>query len=291
MKLETVNFPEGLKEIGDQAFDGCSSLVLQDGGFPESLTTLGSTAFRNCTSLLSGELDLKNISTAGSGGYQFQNIKTITRVVAPELTAIPNGLFNNCSGLKDAVFPAGITSIGDSAFHGSALTNFYPTELSNLTSIGASAFRGLSNLNVSFDFSKSEIISVPTYALVDLAKVKVIKFPETLETLGSESLAYNKATRVVWFCGPPSTTIDANALNPNGGGSWVLVAGKKHAAKWKASENLLAFEGTEEATAKAAAESFGLTGVKPIGKWKYRTGSYTHWVVEELPKGLAIYIM
>ena len=113
---------------------------------------------------------------------------------------------------------------------------------------------------------------------------------EGLTKIGGAALGYGKKSRVVWFCGPPPT-MDSDALNPKGGNPWVLVAGKKHAAEWKADANLQAFTGTEEATAKAAAESFGLTGVKPIGKWKYQTGGYTHWVVEELPKGLAIYIM
>ena len=44
----------------------------------------------------------------------------------------------------------------------------------------------------------------------------------------------------------------------------------------------------EEATAKAAAVSLGLTGVTPIGKWSYQANASTHWVVEELRPGLVL---
>ena len=65
--------------------------------------------------------------------------------------------------------------------------------------------------------------------------------------------------------------------------SWVLVAARKHAAEWKADARVLTFEGTEQATAVAAAKALGLTGVKPVGKWTTGTNGTKHWVVEELP--------
>ena len=54
---------------------------------------------------------------------------------------------------------------------------------------------------------------------------------------------------------------------------------RKDSSSWRDSSAIFA----EEATANAAAKALGLTGVKPIGKWKYQTGGYTHWVVEALP--------
>ena len=57
----------------------------------------------------------------------------------------------------------------------------------------------------------------------------------------------------------------------------------KHAAEWRKDARVLPFEGTERATAAAAAEALGLSGVKPVGKWKTGTNGTTHWVVEELP--------
>lgn len=66
------------------------------------------------------------------------------------------------------------------------------------------------------------------------------------------------------------------------------VAAWKHAAEWKTDERVLPFEGTEQATAVAAAKELGLAGVKPIGKWTTGTSGTKHWVVEELPAGLSV---
>ena len=55
-----------------------------------------------------------------------------------------------------------------------------------------------------------------------------------------------------------------------------------------AGERVLPFEGTEQATAVAAAKELGLAGVKPIGKWTTGTSGTKHWVVEELPVKLSV---
>ena len=141
------------------------------------------------------------------------------------------------------------------------------------------------NLETPLDFSKSVFTELPTYALVDLQKVMEIRLPETVTTLGTESLRYHAGPRAIWFYGPPPTSVANTALQPvtSPVASWVLVAARKHAADWKADARVLPFEGSEQATANAAAKALGLRGVKPIGKWTTGTNGTTHWVVEELP--------
>ena len=145
-------------------------------------------------------------------------------------------------------------------------------------------------LETPLDFSKSIFTELPNYALVDLQKVSEIRLPATLATLGSESLRYHAGPRVIWFYGPPPVSVANTALQPvtNPVASWVLVAARKHAAEWKADERVLSFEGTERATAAAAAKALGLAGVKPIGKWTTGTNGTTHWVVEEPQPGFSI---
>lgn len=298
-KLKTINFPEGLTTIAATAFRGCSSLVLPEGGFPDSLTTLGEKAFQECPALVDGLLDLKNVSTV-TGVAQFEKCTSIKEVRAPLLTVIPNYMFGGCTGLTNAMFSAELSSIGEYAFNnGGNLVSFFPTTIPKLTFIGHSAFRGHKKLAVSFDFSKSSITTVPTYALVDLHKVPEIRFPETLVSLASESLAYNNsAMRVVWFLGPPPTLLNENnnAMWPGStSGRWVLVAGKKHAAEWKADDRLLLLEESDSAASdfpgkKSVKNELGLQATKPIGKWQAGAGGATFWVVEELPIGLMILI-
>ena len=119
-------------------------------------------------------------------------------------------------------------------------------------------------------------------------KIGTVKLPETLTTLGGGCLAYNGAPRVVWFYGPPPTTVGSSALEFKARG--YLVAGVKHAAEWKADEHLIALADGESATALAAAKALGLSGVRPIGKWSTATGSYWHWVVEELPPATLVLV-
>jgi hypothetical protein len=290
--LKTVNFPEGLTTIGDYAFSECSSLVMPEGGFPESLGTLDSKAFQSCNSLVVGRLDMKNVSNI-VGVAHFENCKQITDVYAPLVTYVSDYMFCNASALTNAVFSPDVSYIGYSAFYNDGnLVSFYPSTLPRLETIGGQAFRSDKKLSVSFDFSQSKITTVPTYALVDLHKVMEMRFPETLVSLASESLAYNaSARRVVWFAGPPPTLLNGNdnAMWPGStSGRWVLVAGKKHASEWKADERLLPLEESDYAASdfpgrESVKNAIGLHQTQPIGKWKSGTMGATFWVVEELP--------
>ena len=250
---------------------------------------------RNVTEETKSEAFPNGVILKGSNNGSMEDAKNkVTEVYLPDSFENMAGIFmKNDSTLTTVVFGAGIRKIGSQAF--TYCTGLKTVEFSGgqpqLTYLGSEAFRGCTSLESTLDFSRCTFTEIQNYTLVDLKKVIEIRLPETLQTISGEAMGYNQRPRIVWFYGPPPTSItNSQALNSKGG-SWVLVAGKKHAAEWKADANLQAFTGTEEATAKAAAESFGLTGVKPIGKWKYQTGGYTHWVVEELPKGLTICIM
>ena len=271
--------------------------------------TLGKAIGQNGSGYFAGEgvLDLRNVAEetkceahpngvllTGSNNGSMENAKDkMTECYLPDSFERMAGIFvKSDQTLTKIVFGAGINYIGDGAFWGCSKlkTVEFPDGRPRLTYLGQQAFRGCSLLESVLDFSLSTFTTVPNYALVDLKKVTEIRLPETLTTISGEAMGYNERSRVVWFCGPPPTSINnSSALKPNGNStSWVLVAGRKHAVEWKADERVLPFEGTEKATAKTAAESFGLAGFKPIGKWKYQTGGYTHWVVEEPTPGFSM---
>jgi hypothetical protein len=277
--LKTVMFPPGLETIGYYGFNGCSALELDNFTFPATVTSMGDHAFTGCKKI-TGMLTFPGLTTM-SGTYQFEDCKGMTGFSAPSLCTIQQGMFNRCTALASASFSDDLASIGANAFNNSgALVSFYPTTMPKLASIGNEAFRGQKQLAGNFDFSLASITELPNYAFVDGEKVGNVYLPEGLTNIRGAALGYGKKARVVWFCGPPPA-MDSDALNPKGGNSWVLVAGRKHAAEWKANEHVETITDAERATAKTAAESFGLKGFKPIGKWTYQTGGYTHWVVEE----------
>ncbi|MBR1920831.1 MAG: leucine-rich repeat protein [Kiritimatiellae bacterium] len=291
--LQSVTFNDGLETIAYYAFYNCPSLELTDFTFPDSVTTMGDHAFAVCKKI-TGTLTFPGLTTL-TGAYQFEDCIGMTSFVAPNLIMTAKVMFNRCTALTSVSFSPDIETIAEQSFEKGDQQNtpqfpsFFPTTMPKLKTIGQKAFRGQVNLVGDFDFSKSSITELPYFAFVDDANVGTIKLPESLTKIGGAALGYGKKARVVWFCGAPPA-MDSDALNPKGGSSWVLVAGRKHSAEWKASENLEAITDAEKTTAKAAAASFGLTGVAPIGKWKYQTGGYTHWVCEELPKGLALFV-
>ena len=281
--LKTVTIPAGLETIGYYGFNGCSALELDDFTFPATVASMGDHAFTGCTKI-TGTLTFPGLTTM-SGTYQFEDCKGMTGFSAPSLCTIPEGMFNRCTALASASFSDDLSSIGANAFNnGGALVSFHPTTMPKLASFGDCGLRGHRNLVADFDLSQSSLVSLGHQAFVDGEKIGTVKLPESLTTLGGGSLAYNKNPRVVWFCGPPPTTIGNDAFNPNNTSKWVLVAGKDHAAEWKADERVdPSLTDAEKATAMTAIRTLGLSHVKPIGKWSTQSGSAVHWVVEELP--------
>ena len=87
--LTSVAIPDGVTEIGEHAFSGCSGLT----GIviPESVTVIGACAFSDCTCL--------------------------TGVTIPDsITEIGTAAFSGCTALTDITIPAGVTIIGEDAF-------------------------------------------------------------------------------------------------------------------------------------------------------------------------------
>ena len=281
---------------------GCTH-VITDGNwkigvyrYSDDNWNLGQRSGNNGSSYVagSGDLDLTGVAadcgvvlkTSSNGALEKNDNITSVRFPDSLATMLGNTVANDTK-ITNIVVGAGIRSIGQQAFYNcsSLKTITLPEGCPGLTTLGNSAFRMCTALETPLDFSKSVFTELPTYALVDLQKVKEIRLPETVTTLGTESLRYHAGPRAIWFYGPPPTSVANTALQPvtSPVASWVLVAARKHAADWKADARVLPFEGAEQATANAAAKALGLTGVKPIGKWTTGTNGTTHWVVEELP--------
>jgi hypothetical protein len=88
-QLAEVHIPEGIVEIGDEAFYGCDKLKLVE--LPVSIEKIGGGAFFQCSKL--------------------------SDIVLPEhLTEVCGGAFYNCVGLRDLMIPASVTLIGVNAF-------------------------------------------------------------------------------------------------------------------------------------------------------------------------------
>ena len=120
--------------IGNQAFDGCSSLTTIT--LPNSITSIGSYAFDGCSSLTS--ITLPN-SITSIGSYTFSGCSSLTSITLPNsITSIGSRAFRGCFSLTTITLPNSITSIGSEAFTSPVLS---VTVLGNKpASLGTNAF-------------------------------------------------------------------------------------------------------------------------------------------------------
>jgi hypothetical protein len=148
--LESIVLPDSITVIGEDAFEGCTSLTSITLPFigaekngtsnthfgylfgasdafsdsvPPSLKTVEITggsnicewAFYACTGLTS--ITLSNSVTC-IGDYAFLGCTSLNSITIPDsITSIGNDVFNKCSSLTAVVIPDSVTSIGRGAFY------------------------------------------------------------------------------------------------------------------------------------------------------------------------------
>lgn len=114
-KLETISFGENIKTIGEQAFQGCSSLTKVT--IPDSVTSIGLIAFGGCCKLTTLSLG-ENVETIGGGAFfRCSSLSNITipkkvKVIESGYSGTPSfyRTFAYCSGLKYIILPAELTT-------------------------------------------------------------------------------------------------------------------------------------------------------------------------------------
>ena len=137
-----IVFEANIQKIENYTFLDCNSLYSVN--LPESITAIGQNAFYNCNTLSSINLPSQiNDMSMGSIFYNCSSLKSIK---------IPNGVksisgwcFWNCQSLICVDLPSTLTTIEDSAFSGcvSLKSISFPN---TLTYIGSAAFRDCSEL-------------------------------------------------------------------------------------------------------------------------------------------------
>ena len=146
----TIDFPEGLEKIGDNAFNDCNSLPSVS--FPASLTYIGKGAFAGCTGMKEYKVADGNSCYSSEDGVLFNKektnliayptLKTETAYTVPgTVTTITS--FGENKYLTEITLPAGLQTICDSAFDScTGITTIDLSSCTSLSSVGKGAFDG-----------------------------------------------------------------------------------------------------------------------------------------------------
>ena len=102
--LQTIKLPQGITDIGDYAFNHCSSLTSID--FPVALNTIGNYAFFGCSSLKSIEIP-SGVTGIGAGAFgDCSSLSTATFLGETPPVHIGH-VFYQYTALSDIYVPAG----------------------------------------------------------------------------------------------------------------------------------------------------------------------------------------
>lgn len=120
LKIKSIVFPDSITEIGDKAFQGCTSLEYLYG---PAVTFIGSYSFQNCDSIPFINSDAPGENTAGFylpkltqlQPAAFRKCDGIQTVELPLATSVPASVFAHCSALVSCELPA-VSSIYTDSF-------------------------------------------------------------------------------------------------------------------------------------------------------------------------------
>lgn len=187
--LMTIQLPEGLRQIGNNAFMNCKGL--QDTlMIPQGVDRIGDYAFQYCSDLYRVELPA---SLTEIGSYAFEYCHRLT---------------------QDICFPKDVRTIGYQAFNGCRNLNGLIQFSEALTNLSSNAFQGCTNIK-KVDFSRSaQLQSIPGYCFASDSTLTEIILPPALRTI--QYYAFQGCSRLDNILFPQTLqSIDGNAFEYN----------------------------------------------------------------------------
>ena len=193
--LQTINFPNALKEIRSDAFSGTA---LREFTAPDSLISIWNYAFKDCKDL--EKVDLKNVRSLSSGA--FQSCTALRSVRLPDkLTALGDNTFSGCNSLAEIDMPSCPIAIPYTIFDGTA----YYTDPANWENGVLYVDGYLVAANSDFAALTEYAVKEGTIVIADNAFAKVkyssdlkkVSFPGSLYRIGKNAFSMPSLTEIV----------------------------------------------------------------------------------------------
>ena len=212
--LTAVSIPEGVTEIGDEAFQRCDKI--RSVSIPGSVTEIGKDAFFGCESLA----EVRYGGTKAQWLFQLAGFKKgvpeaaavhctdgdakplgndITEIDIPDsVTAIGQHAFDGCKSLTAVVIPEGVTAIGSEAF--AKCTSLASVSIpEGVTAIGSEAFAKCTSLaSVSIPEGVTKIGYKAFYGCTSLTSVAI---PASVTKIGEEAFNGCTALKEIHYAG------------------------------------------------------------------------------------------
>ena len=207
--IESIEIPEGITKIGDEAFENCSKL--KNVQLPKSLTVIGDFAFTGCDALVNISLP-DGLKKMGVG--VFDRCKSLTSIHIPKNAILHGSICKKCNslesitvdesnpylivegnclmtkdnvllmGCKNSIIPKSTVIIGSYAF--AACSNLKSAILpEKLREIRTSAFEECDSLTEIF--IPDGVKSISDYAFSNCANIKYVRLPSDLKTIASQA--------------------------------------------------------------------------------------------------------
>lgn len=231
--LETVKIGKG--EIGDSAFNGCTSLTNVTLG--DGVTKIGTNAFIRCTQISSITIGSR-VSSIGKNAFNGCTALTNANIGSG---AIDANAFQDCSRLANVTLGDGVTSIGANAFlRCTALTSMDIG--SSVKTIESYAFSGCSALE-EVTISAAQIGNQAFRSANALKKVTLGDGVENIPAgaFSSCGMGNNPGQLFLkagdWTCGGKTTTVAKDEPITRGDPVFNGIVSNKNDATWSAPAN------------------------------------------------------
>ena len=135
--METLEIGNGITKIGNHAFEQTDITSIT---IPDSVTAIGEQAFNGCTSLMEANISKNSkLETIGNRAFQQTNITSIA--IPDSVTVIGKQAFNRCTSLTKVNISKNskLETIGDGAFYDTRVLKMYLP--GGVKTLGSGAFQ------------------------------------------------------------------------------------------------------------------------------------------------------